>query len=548
MVENDIAKLTKKRNELLKEQQYIEEQLIINSGEYLKNYQTAQEAVDSGLLTDSDLEKAKSMAEYWNQLYQESSNIVTEIQKMNGTYDNTNDLLEGMFGGISRNDLVSLSDDDKRIALSFDPDNEIGFDELQKRIAEAKGDIETLNDTPVTFTISEYEESIDNIQSAISTLRTALDSFNQGTLDESAVLDLIQQFPELYPYIDLAAEGFGNLSEGLSTLIAQQPESLINDLQVLKESLNTEEERAQVDALINSLQSLSSYGDTGMEAYATSIGSTWSDTANVIQSVTDQFENLAKVQEAVADGLTISTTAAAELAKMYPEILTNAVYAGNGQIQLNEEVVKSILAGDESIINAQITKLETDKAVLEGKEAYAEAQLEMIKQVAEGEGNITKEVAQYRLDIANQLLEALIEAGMNEDEAYAAVAANMAGNMEEYSRIVGEVAQNTSSNMDKAAVSMADSININVINAQNSFKAMQESVWKLADSIKAAANGERAGGGITPSGGGSSSMGSIKADAYDGRFTKANNTYDAKMINLKDFQSQLEIDIQGYEK
>ena len=324
VVESDIAKLTEKRNELLKEQQSIEEQLIINSGEYLKNYQTAQEAVDSGLLTDSDLEKAKSMTEYWNQLYQDSSNIVTEIQKMNGTYDNTNDLLEGMFGGISRNDLVSLSDDDKRIALSFSPDNEIGFDELQKRIAETKGDIESLNDTPVTFTISDHEESIDNIQSTISTLRSALDSFNQGTLDESAVIDLMQQFPELIPYIDLAAEGFGNLSEGLSTLIAQQPDALIQSLQKLKSSLNTDEERAQVDALIDSLQSLTSYGDSGMEAYATTVGSTWEDTANVIESVTTQFENLAKVQEAVADGLTMSTTAAAELAQIYPEILTYA--------------------------------------------------------------------------------------------------------------------------------------------------------------------------------------------------------------------------------
>ena len=92
------------------------------------------------------------------------------------------------------------------------------------------------------------------------------------------------------------------------------------------------------------LQSLTSYGDSGMEAYATTVGSTWGDTANVIESVTTQFENLAKVQEAVANGLTMSTTAAAELAQIYPEILTNAEYAGNGQITLNEAVVKSILA------------------------------------------------------------------------------------------------------------------------------------------------------------------------------------------------------------
>ena len=40
------------------------------------------------------------------------------------------------------------------------------------------------------------------------------------------------------------------------------------------------------------------------------IGNTWNDTADVIEGVTTQFENLAKVQEAVADGLTMSATAA----------------------------------------------------------------------------------------------------------------------------------------------------------------------------------------------------------------------------------------------
>ena len=106
--------------------------------------------------------------------------------------------------------------------------------------------------------------------------------------------------------------------------------------------------------------------------------------------------------------------------------------------------------------------------------------------------NITKEVAQYRLSIANELLHRLIEAGMEEDRAYAAVAANMAGNMDEYNRIVGEVAEDTSSNMDAAAVSMANSININSINAQTSFDNLQKKVHDLADAIKAAANGEKA--------------------------------------------------------
>lgn len=548
-IEGKLEKLTEKRNGLLKEQQSIEEQLIINSGEYLKNWQTAQEAVDSGLLTDSDLDKAKSMAEYWEQLYNTSSDMVTNIQKMGGRYDNTNDLLEEKFKGISRDDLASLSDDDKRIALSFDPDNEIGFDKLQKRIAETKGDIESLNDTPISFDISEYEESIDSIQSTISTLRSALDSFNQGTLDESAVIDLMQQFPALIPYIDLAADGFGNLSEGLSTLIAQQPESLIQSLQTLKSSLNTDEERAQVDALINSLQALSSYGDTGMEAYATSIGSTWSDTANVIQTVTDQFENLAKVQEAVADGLTMSTTAAAELAQMYPEILTNAVYAGNGQIQLNEEVVKSILAGDQSIINAQITKLEADKAELEARKETAIAELEIANQVGTAKGQISLETARNKIDLLNQELEAEISKNNQVGQSYAQTAEGMALNTQQLGDYEADVADNMATNMNSASASMADGMAVNSEASQHSLGGI---MMKAADAALAVANiatGKTVGNpNAIYSGKGGTNKGGINKVTSPGKFTANVSDFVKGDLSLKDFQSQLEVDIKGYEQ
>ena len=535
------------------------DKMTVNLGKYADNIEYFEERLASGDLSEEETAIAQVQLSNWKELYNSTEKMIADIQKLNGTYDYTNDRmlqsirsLSDEHGISNRDEYVQLeeytkdfTDEQKNLWLEATQGAENATQAIEA-YESALSDTQQQSKTPVSFNITTYEESIDNIQSTISTLRSALDSFNKGELDESSVLDLMQQFPELAPYIDLAADGFGNLSEGLSTLIAQQPETLIQDLQALKSSLNTEEERAQVDLLINSLQALSSYGDTGMEAYATTIGSTWSDTVNVIESVTTQFENLVKVQEAVADGLTMSTTAAAELAKMYPEILTNAEYAGNGQITLNEEVVNSILDGDKSIIDAQIAKLEADKAELAAKKSFAETQLNMVKQVAEGEGNITKEVAQYRVDIANQLLKILIEAGMEEDKAYAAVAENMAGNMNEYNRIVGEVAQDTSKNMDAAAVSMANSISINSINAQTSFENMQKKVWDLADAIKAAGNGERAGNSGTYGGGGSTSMGTIKADTYDGRFTRANNTYDAKELNLKDFQSQLEIDIKGY--
>lgn len=436
----------------------------------------------------------------------------------------------------------SLKPEDLEIAYKIENAGEMTFEEFYAEIQRMK---ESMN-TASTFDISTYKEELDNIQSSISTLRSALDLLNSGDLSKIEVIDLMQQFPDLAPYVDLTADAFGNLSEGLSLLMNQQPGALIQSLQELKGNLTTDEERTQVELLIDSLQRLGSYGDTGVEAYATTIGNTWSDTENVIGGVVNQFENLAKVQEMVADGLTMSATAAAELAKMYPEILTNAEMSANGQITLNEGVVNSILEGDSSIIDAQIAKLEADKAELTAKKSYAEAQLDMVKQVAEGEGNISSEVAQYRLDVANKLLHALVEAGMEEDRAYAAVAANMAGNMDEYDRIVGEVAEDIAANMDAAAVSMAESISINSINSQVSFGAMQDAVRELAETIKASGNGEQGGNDIVIKGGGSTSTNRMKAKTRSGSFNTTTIDYEGKTISLDEFDSQLEIDIQAY--
>ena len=397
-----------------------------------------------------------------------------------------------------------------------------------------------------TLDLSEYKDQIDNTQSSITTLRSALESLNKGELDKLSVIDLLQEFPSLAPYIDLTADGFGNLSEGLSVLIEKQPAELIQKLNELKDSLSTDEERKQVDLLIDSLQRLSSYGDTGLEAYAGAIGNTWDDTENVIDSITTQFENLAKVQETVAKGLTMTTTKAAELAKMYPEILTNAKVSANGQITLNNEVVKSVLAGDQSIVNAQIAKLEADKAELEAKKTYAEAKLDIIKQVGEGEGKITKETAQYAIETAGKELKALIDMGNEQDKAYAEVAANMAANMDEYNRIVAQVAEDTSTNMTEAAASIADTIDKNMRNAQESVNAFIQKTHDMADAIRDAKSGVRSGSLEIHQGGGSTKDKEIKTNTHTGNFNATLSEYAPEEIDLDDFQSSLEIDIQNY--
>ncbi|MDE7013974.1 MAG: hypothetical protein K2P19_04775, partial [Kineothrix sp.] len=437
-----------------------------------------------------------------------------------------------------------LSPKDLEIAYTIDNVGNMTFEQLQSEIQKIK---DSTIENPISF--SDALKQSEGIQSSISTLHSALDSFNQGTLDESAVLDLMQQFPELIPYIDLAAKGFGNLSEGLSTLIEQQPETLIQDLQTLKESLNTDEERAQVDALINSLQSLSSYGNTGMEAYATTVGSTWGDTANVIESVTNQFENLAKVQEAVADGLTMSATAAAELAKMYPEILTNAVDAGNGQITLNEEVVKGILAGDESIINAQITKLEADKAELEARKETAIAELEIANQVGTAKGQITEEEFRLRVEAMNQELENEISKNNQVGQSYAQTAESMASNMEQLGNYNAEVSDNMATNANAASASAADGMAINAEASQHSLSGIAQKATDVANAVLGIATGKTIQNQTAIyKGRGGTNKGGIKPVKSPGKFTSTVSDYLKGDLSLDGLKSGLEIDISSYEK
>lgn len=363
---------------------------LIEAGYNLNNeekvhYELLKQREDEYLLFNYTVNKTKEAFQGLNNV--QKQNVLLNRLMAQGLSDIQ---AQSILGNISEEDYDNLWDKD----FSFVPPEVKDYgsaEEYGKAYAEAwlNGVSKVMESAESQiFDISTYKDQIDDIQSSISTLRSALESLNKGDLSKIEVIDLIQEFPDLAPYIDLTADGFGNLSEGLSKLIAQQPDSLIQNLEQLKDSLSTDEERQQVELLIDSLQRLSSYGDTGIESYATTIGNTWSDTANVIEGVTTQFENLAKVQEAVADGLTMTATKAAELAKMYPEILTNAELSANGQITLNEDVVKSILDGDQSIINAQITKLEADKAELAAKKDFAEAQLEIVKQVGEGEGKI----------------------------------------------------------------------------------------------------------------------------------------------------------------
>ena len=107
------------------------------------------------------------------------------------------------------------------------------------------------------LSIDTINEKIDSVQEAVSSLSGALTKLHDGSLTIAEVIDLIQQFPELAEYVDLTADGFGNLNEGLTKLMKQAPEDLIEQLEGLKDTTElTEEQTEAIDQMIYALRNM----------------------------------------------------------------------------------------------------------------------------------------------------------------------------------------------------------------------------------------------------------------------------------------------------
>lgn len=364
-----INQLIEKRNDLLKKQQTIEDQLTVNAGKYFENYETAKEAVESGLLTGKDLEKAESMAEYWNSLYQDSVNIVTNIQKMRGTYDNTNDLLEEKFGNISRDDLVSLSDDDKRIALSFDPDNTIGFEELKRKIEETKGDIEELNATEVKTFDQAWADSFTSENDAVKGLGDSLlELAEQGrlTIETFNEADSTDYFKNFNISADEAVSKINKLVDE-----SKQLSSMSSQISSMADALGTKQENGFVEA------------DTlaGFDAEVRGLES-WDRFQEVLGSTTSSYEECQEAANALATEWVNSSDFLAQLTEQNREYYATQLEAMG--IENYEEVISYAMAlndakevlSQSSLMLGEATQDEIEALIAEG--TYSELTANMI--------------------------------------------------------------------------------------------------------------------------------------------------------------------------
>jgi len=285
------------------------------------------------------------------------------------------------------------------------------------------------------------------------------------------------------------------------------------------------------------------------DAYSVAL-SNFDNISNAINGVSDALTTVADLQETVANGFTISLEKALEFASVYPEILNGATVAADGQIALNEDVVNAFIEGKEAELKAQIdakiAELESEKGVLTAKMNFAQAELDLAKSVGEGEGQISQELAEYRVNAGNAVAQALIEAGIDEATAYQLAMAAMSQNSEEFNRIAAQVCTDVDGNFNSAAYSAAQAIYNNMKNASSSLDGIIRAAHNAAAAIAGIGSGTQAGSTGSFSGSGGTTSGGAKITLSQGTFNGVDYSYTPKTVSLDQFISDLELDISSY--
>ena len=270
--------------------------------------------------------------------------------------------------------------------------------------------------------------------------------------------------------------------------------------------------------------------------------------ADTINSVSDSMQTLADIQDEVANGFTLSLDKALEFASVYPEILNSATVTADGQIALDENVVNAFISGKEAELQAQvdadIQQLESQRQVLQAKMQLAQAQLQ-IAQAAAGGGDIEWDMAQNAIDATNAALQAKIQAGNSEVDAYNEVAGLISQNLDSMNLVAAGAAEDIDRNLNTAAASAATGMQTNSAAMVTSFNAIIDGAHQASIAVAGIGTGTVQGSRVSASGRGGTNL-SGNYTANTGKYSGVGGTAVYKPVDLNKTISNLTSSIQEY--
>ena len=424
----------------------------------------AQEALE-GLSSSFEVAYKRFDPSTWNKIQLDD---LFKTKEFDETKDNLSELSKA--GKLT---VESLSEEFPELAQAIsnlDLVTSDGVSKLQSVVNQFNSESEKLKDSnvssdPIGFDISNEETSkaIDEFQKKLSTLGSALENLKSRKLTSSDLLDLQQEFPELANETD-------HLDKALTDLVDN---TLSNLVTYLKDAGASNE-------LINTFRELAN------EAKGISTPD-WSGTLSVFDTAESKMQTLAEIVDALGKSYTLTAEEARKFAEVFPDLLQKGQVTSDGLIQFNKSVIDDFINGKQIQINAdretQISQLESEKALLEGKRAAAQAALDLIAAQASGEVDGENQKNEKIAEARDRLVQHLVDLGVEEQNADAVAKELMAGNMSEYDRVVSEVSANIDSNLTDSINDASKNVNTQAGNMIDSLFKVGQQALNTAKSI-----------------------------------------------------------------
>jgi len=343
---------------------------------------------------------------------------------------------------------------------------------------------------------SDIDEKLSKLKSEFSLLQSAMEDMASGHgLSAETIASLADADTN---YLDYLYEENGALklniaawedrarvaTEGDVSAINGEIRALEKRNQVLNETLQDINDRIyksgstgvsaipQITAIQNELEDNAKAIEKNillLEKYnAMLAGMNWTETFARFDPYITGMEDIAKIQNTLADGFTISAKEARAFADVYPQLLDQAVVSANGQVQLNEDVVNSFLKGKEAemraALQAEIDMLEAKRSVVAKQIECIEDQLAAVQTGDQEEVKSANEAAAAKMSVQQAVLTACEQAGIDEETANQLALAAMTGDWDTFSTL----AENAINGLDDESAKSFNSVMSNyAIMAQN---------------------------------------------------------------------------------
>ena len=276
----------------------------------------------------------------------------------------------------------------------------------------------------------------------------------------------------------------------------------------------------------------------------------------------DQIKNAAML---IGEGFIVAADDAQKLANIFPELMKDATVLSDGTIKLSAETVNAVLGDGQEIVNGDIDqtvkRIDNQIELLESEKEAAKSRLILMKSSKEADVNLSKEEKAELARQEKKLTDYLIGLGLNEEQADNAVQAAKSGNMQKYNTIVGQVSNDTATNLSGSMKYAADQTKVNSDNMIDSLDAIGLMSNRVATGLASMAKkvagyiGRRSSIGGVVSGKGGKLTNIFKSiyttDTYKGNdnpYENGEDDTDDYPEDTKKWISQTELEIDKYEK